>query len=91
MHSRTGPIGVYSLDLAYPRGWVTFGAPMRDYEKVADEIWRGNTVTIAGLRKLAMDEIRQVRIAVRNKYRADLKLTASPAEIQHALAKARAR
>ena len=42
---------------------------MRDYEKVADEIWRGNTVTIAGLKKLAMDEIRQVRIAVRNKYR----------------------
>src|SRR5437764_1286062 len=83
--------GVSSLDLAHPSGWVTFGAAMRDFEKVADEIWNGNAATIAGLRKLAMDEIRQVRIAVRNKYRADLRLTASPAEIQYALAKARAR
>jgi hypothetical protein len=60
-----------------------------EYEKLADAIFEGNRLTIASLQDMNADDLHEVERAFRNKFKADINLNSSVAEIHFALGKIR--
>ena len=61
-----------------------------EYERLAEAIWQGNSLTIAALQDMTADDIHEVEKAFRDKYGADINLNASVLEIHAAVGKMRA-
>jgi hypothetical protein len=61
-----------------------------EYERLAEAIWQGDSLTIAALQDMTADDTHEVEKAFRDKYGADINLNTSAAEIHSAVGKIRA-
>jgi hypothetical protein len=62
-----------------------------EYERLAEAIWQGHSLSIAALQDMTADDTHEVNEAFRVKYGAEINLNASASEIHSAVRKIRAR